>query len=634
MSASEEATPLQSLLSFMRPRPGMELSHALVATYSVDLVVVAAAIAAMAAFGGDNARVDRVSLARSLRDLKGRVAIRAQAGCVKAPPDLGPFHALLLGFVSDVRMPNKGQHWHPKFFLLRFAPVTDEKGSPEWRIWLGSHNLVRSSAWELGACVESQRGGRRIAGLNEQIVRAFSAHSQPLDAPIAEEVRALRWDAGEPTEVTRFDLLGDTHPRWRSVQDAREAYLVSPFLDAEGLAWLDRCLPKQRTLVTTREELERLAAKPGESGDAAWRHLAAYKVIVVGAPHEQPSTLSFEGEEGGDDDAEDDRGVHAKALFAREDDEKWMLQFGSANATRRGLALSTTPANAEVVAAVHITDAMKVGLLHPVLNRGQRITLDELVAMRAAGQAAKDAPKVDVQALLGDLIAGWSATQECSSEATRVVGAGPPQTPEGFELKVATLLSLLPPVHWPNGAASLDLPGAPSTETSNYLLLELTSSDGDGARALMYAAADPPRDDAGDLALLRRALGPRGLLEWLRGRLDGVVADDTDWDSPPKKKVGGVDGGGKSSNVPAFEVSIEDVLRAYARDHARAAVPGAPSSELHALDKDMARLDLAAFTLPNAEDSVDDASARQNIQRFLTIWAGVRRTLLPPERVR
>ena len=558
---TSETLPLASLIGGLRPPEKMEVSHALLCTYSLDIVVLAAAIGALAGVGGDDLELGRVALARSLRELRGKVRVLAQAGRVQVPKRIGPFHALLLDYVADVRMPKPGQHWHPKLALVRYVPVAGTRGAPCWSLWLGSHNLVRSTSWELGGSMRTEPRGQRLPGLNDQIPDLLKESGFTVDQALAREIASLKWAATGESLPTRVLLPGRDGLRWVPQPAACEALIVSPFLDATTLEWSLNHLPVQRDLVTTRAALADLPRT-----DATLQRLLAFRrVLTLGPPGEHASTVNVGDDERaeGDDAIDPELGLHAKALCLGQNDTKWTIQFGSANATRRGLGLGVA-ANAEVVAEVPVTRAQLDALLAPVLRRATPVVREELEALFATPPESPT-PGDRVRDELGEILEAWDLRQTLTSEGVDVVADAPPAIPDGRTLALRTLLGDTEGP-WRAGTTHTRLQPIPPEETSDYLLVVLRwPAESVEARSLIRAPATPPRTEAGDLLLIRRVLGPRGILQWLQDRIDGVVCDDVPWDTPRTAKAHDEDSGdgAQTRAGAAFTgITIEGLLRA------------------------------------------------------------------------
>lgn len=631
MSAAARAeVPIHSILDGMQPPKGYETTHAVICTYSLDLVVAAACIARLAGFGGDDVKVSRVSLATALTELDGRIRLIAQAGRVKEPGNIGPFHALLLKHVSEQAGSAPGTHWHPKLVLVRFASRPDSAGSPIWRFWLGSHNFVRSTNWELGGSLTTESGRRRVSGLSDEIAGLLDLAELPVDGTLRAEIANLKWNSGEPNPVSSVLLPGAAGRRWNLDAATTEAIIVSPFLDWRTLGWLAESVPTGSRLLTTRAEIERLAHGVSPK---SWAVLDHFAVLVLGAPDELPSNLEIDEAATDDDEELPERGLHAKALFSRVGHGAWRLQFGSANATRLGMGFEPEQRNGEVVATTSLSETDCSALLAPILQSSVQVHSAELGTIFDKYSNSDTPSETDPGKLLEKLVETVRFDQTWTSIGVVLTGTPIPDPPAGFTLSASTLLSLPKPTVWVRGTGTVSLPPIPACDISDFVVLHLTETDVPNSvgSILVQAPCTPSRTREGDAMLLRRALGPRGLIEWLRGRLDGIAGDDTEWTRKPGEESDEDDKGTLGKSFVPNPISLETVLRAYARDATarHGTGKGSHGASLVEIDRELDRMGIAAFAEPQPDDTDDESRARKELRTFLTLWAKVKQTLLP-----
>lgn len=614
--------PAHAVLDMLKPPEGYRATHAVIFTFSLDLVIAAAALGKLAGFGDQGTRVSRVSLATALRELREGVRFVHQAGRLRWPNNLGPFHALLLDHVTDARGPTDETCFHPKLALVRFAGNDDEK--PVWRLWLGSRNFVRSQNWELGGIVSTEGGGRRIPGLGAELEDVFDRAGLPVNPELRREMANLRWNAKEPERLEEVRLPFASGVRWRSAAEATEAIAVSPFLDAAAVTWMADHLPERPRLVTTQRALEKLARGVGIK---SWEKVGAFELHLVGEPSDQGSTLEFkEDEPAAEDEGTTDRGLHAKALFLRLSKDDWRVQFGSANATGPGLALNSQSGNVEVVASVRISDIQRQWLLGPLLDSSRRVSAEDLAELYTKLHGTPEPPEADAATLLAEILASLRATQAWSEAETTLTAEVAPASVDGFDLFVRPLLSKSAPTRWMPGTTTLTLAPVASTDISDYVVTELrpTTSDQNSAFMLLRACSTPGRTMEGTDELFRRALGPAGVLEWIRGALDGSHGDTTDWDTPPDTPAqrGGGDKPITAAKASFNAIPLESILRAYARSYT------SDRNNLDHLDAEIRRLGVESLTAKTTGDSADDQAAREHIAAFLVLWNTVRATLV------
>src|SRR5271156_4259226 len=150
-----EGWPTFSFTDLLRPPEGWRTEHALLSTYSADLVVIVTALLALTGCDLDHRRTgSRVELVKAIEALRGRVCVLAQAGRVAIPTTFRPILKLLDKFVKTVDADETFSSWHPKVSLVRYQNIEDA-GDQQWRVWLGSRNLTRSLNWEAGLVLAS-----------------------------------------------------------------------------------------------------------------------------------------------------------------------------------------------------------------------------------------------------------------------------------------------------------------------------------------------------------------------------------------------------------------------------------------------------------------------------------------------
>src|SRR4051794_13542356 len=97
------AWPTFSFGEFLRPATGWKTDHAILATYSADLVAVVTSLLALSGCDLDGRRApSRVEVVRAVEILRGRVKILAQEGRVVLPRTAPPILALLDQFLKVI----------------------------------------------------------------------------------------------------------------------------------------------------------------------------------------------------------------------------------------------------------------------------------------------------------------------------------------------------------------------------------------------------------------------------------------------------------------------------------------------------------------------------------------------------
>lgn len=86
-----ESWPTFSFTDLLRPPDGWQVEHAILTTYSADLVVVVTALLALTGCELDYRRTgSRVELVKAIEALRGRVRIIAQANRISVPQKKPP----------------------------------------------------------------------------------------------------------------------------------------------------------------------------------------------------------------------------------------------------------------------------------------------------------------------------------------------------------------------------------------------------------------------------------------------------------------------------------------------------------------------------------------------------------------
>jgi hypothetical protein len=174
-----EAWPAFSFTDVLRPSEGWNVEHAILATYSADLVVVATALLALTGCDLDYRRTgSRVELVKAIEALRGRVRILAQANRIAIPRKARSILKLMDNFLGVVSTDESTSSWHPKIALVRYHRVEDP-ADRQWRVWIGSRNLTHALNWDAGMVLTSRADGRgqTVSGLVELCCDLSGRHS-------------------------------------------------------------------------------------------------------------------------------------------------------------------------------------------------------------------------------------------------------------------------------------------------------------------------------------------------------------------------------------------------------------------------------------------------------------------------
>ena len=93
--------PTLPLLEALRPPPGLRTDRAILSAYSAEPRVLVSLLFALAGRDDDSGSGSRVALARTLDELRGRVAFVLQRGRIAAPNAAPRVLALLDRFVRE-----------------------------------------------------------------------------------------------------------------------------------------------------------------------------------------------------------------------------------------------------------------------------------------------------------------------------------------------------------------------------------------------------------------------------------------------------------------------------------------------------------------------------------------------------
>lgn len=328
------------LLDVLAPPDGYRLDHALGTTYTLDLLAllrVPLAATTLPWAGREGEPVNNpFALLTALRRNAGKVSLYCHAGATKVPAR----HVSLLAFLEDavhpVTPPRPGGVFHPKVWVLRFAP--DDADEPvRYRLAVLSRNLTFDRSWDVALALDGELRARRRAFASNRPLSDFiaalplmaraagtvlSAAATERAALLADEVRRVDWTLPADFHKLAFHPIGhDGRGTW-PVDDVRRLMVISPFVDGSALARLREQVSEDLTLVGRFDELSRLEPSLLASLDEVELFDDAAAVLDV-------------------DDRIDDRpdddpelsGLHAKLLVGKRG-HRAVVYVGSANATR------------------------------------------------------------------------------------------------------------------------------------------------------------------------------------------------------------------------------------------------------------------------------------------------------------
>ena len=549
-----EAWQKFSFIDFLKPADRWRTKDAILSTYSFDLSVVVLALLALSGYEMDYGRKgSRVELVNALDSLRDRVCVIAQQAKGTIPNSRLYVLKLLDRFVKTMSMDEMTGSWHPKAALCRYVRLDDEDDE-QWRIWVGSMNLVKSMNWEAGVGLVSRADGKGqvVAGLptlgGELAQKAELKSLAPRQ--VETELADLTWEFLIGNRIEAIELYG---PHLRSGfpianPSARSVFVISPFLNSTfvrtAARWGEHA---ERTLVSTGFELQRLWA----ANDKIFERFS--KILTLPVPELPGDEVEpFQADDTSDPEPLDDEedpptGLHAKLFYFGNRTERKLL-LGSANATSRGW----DGRNYEVVAEINPSKSVVE-------------TLEEFIAQCTPWTSSQPISEVEEDEETIErarkTLSSWSLRQEVTEGVVNVFAKIPPPIEDKFKLEIALMNSAWN--IWPNHASSVLLT-ASFKQRTDFVQLRLSIND-KMSRWLQTAPCDPPPDDDRDRAVIARYLDPRMFLIWLRSILaNDLRASGGDWD--------GLD----IINEPRFHTekgddlnmapTVEEVLRGWAKD--------------------------------------------------------------------
>lgn len=559
---SNASWPKFSFTEVLRPPEGWATDHAILSTYSADLVVVISSLLALRGYEIDSDRPGtRVELVRAIEGLRGRVRILAQEGRVPIPSNQLPILKLLDKFLWTVALDETERSFHAKAALIRFHKA-DNPNETQWRIWLGSRNLTRALNWEAGLVLASRSDGK---GQNpedlEDVVEAFVARAKLsglTPAGVRAELSKLTWDCPAGCEVKRVSLLGSGRDSGfpKPPEDTERIFIVSPFLDASTVRAAAKWGgPKtRRTLVSTELECQRLLR---EDNNVFQGFDNLCRQPLPDLPAESPVNIEEESRsaiEVAESEEAPLQGLHAKLLFATKGKRR-QLWVGSANATARGWE----GRNIEIVAELAVDQEVAEGI-EAFVDTCERCTP---IVMESKGDEDELALEKARKALSGK----WPLRQLIGDGALQLVATSlPPVNDPQIVIEVAAMGGTWKT--WPTEAGRVLLGRVREWERTDFVQVRVRLRDMVCAW-VQVAPCDPPPDHARDTGLISQYLNPNTFMWWMRSMLTDAASDGGggDWDSdddPPKGKA--------SRSSRALDVfampTVEEILRAWARDSA------------------------------------------------------------------
>lgn len=559
-----------SLLDALRPPPGWRTDRALLASYSAEPGVLAATLLALSGVDRDDAGGSAVALARALDSLRGRAHFAIQRGRLAAPRRYSRALALLDRFVRQVPLDEGAQAcWHPKVALVRHVPDTGTgEAGHRWSLWIGSRNLTRDVSWDLGMslaaepqCAAAATTLEGVAELAEALAAAAAESSAWRN--LLPELSSARWEAPPGLHLRRVRLMGQggvPHAFPDPPAGLRRVVAVAPFLSASLVARVGRWGGKgtERTLISTREAIHDLARRRLTA-------MAGYRKVLALPDFPDDGITGGEGEDDAADRELDVKalGLHAKFIWAEHRDGA-TLWFGSPNLTERAWS-----ANAEAFAEVAVNSRSKSA--HAASLRDGMVAFEEMGEPIDLAGVPEESPG-DVRGILerarAQVAAKLDGRQTAAGEGKVRVELKEPPHPEDLRVELSAARLGGSTETWPRGERVLLMQSSLAEPLSEFLCLRV-SLGGESLDWMQTLPFDPPLPLSRDIDGLRSFLGAEGLLAWIQQTLSGeALGDDgSDWDGQPDAaSVAGRQGRRASQqSLP----TVEQVVRAWARDPTR-----------------------------------------------------------------
>lgn len=599
-----EPWPSAAFLDALRPESEWTVDMALVATYSADMVSLAAALLALAGRDDEAGDGNPADLADALELLRGKVLFIIQEGRLAAMRRRAAISVVLDSFVKSVRCNEEDSSWHPKFAVLRYNTPRGKV----WRIWLGSRNLTVASNLDFGLTLDGREGagdGATIPGVDRAvaILGTNAGLSRAKVRSLASACGKVLWSPPKGLSVIGLHMLAPTDggvdlPHFA---DADEVVLISPFLDGTFVADAARWAKKsgaQRYVVSTLAELRKLAHQEGKP-------LTAFKdnLLVLESPTCEETSPEPSLKDGGqEDEVQRDeeliiRGLHAKLIAVRHG-TAWQMWVGSANATTRAWG----GGNFELVALLEGKALIDNGL-RALLGTCKTVTMTSLLE---APPAIEDPVETALERGRKRISANFQGHLARSGDAIQLVSEAPFPTPLA-PIRVQVGLMTGPLTDWPAGAGTVPLGKFDIADQTSLVQWRLFAGEIE-CRWLQCLEVRPAIPKDRDHAAIAARMTPNQFLTWIRQLLSGEPDD--------------VGGGGSwrsaGEATPAalpIRITLEEVLGSRARQHSRV-------SDLDAR--------LTTYLKHVMRRCADKPDFHTQLQEFADLWDLARKELLRP----
>ena len=335
----------------LRPPIGYRLDLAVLTTYTLDLealLVLPLSVLAHPDGGLDELLADPLRLHQAIREAGDRIHAFVDERGIAIPRNARPLYSMLESSVHPVRAPNGGA-FHAKVWVARFV-ASDGSSDPVVRVAILSRNLTFDRSWDIALTSEAPLESRRRVAASRPLRDFLSALPQlctgHVAADVTEQIQGLADQVSRTAfpapdgfeSPIEFHALGLQRRRrsWRPPSRGYRTLAVAPFVNQTGLDVVGKLGGNDRTLVSRREELDKLP----EDALAEWKDVY---VLSDTAQGESEAILADETEVGIDRPSR----LHAKMVAVEHGwDVTWYV--GSANLTSAAFSGD----NVEIMASV------------------------------------------------------------------------------------------------------------------------------------------------------------------------------------------------------------------------------------------------------------------------------------------
>lgn len=328
-----------ALTEQLRPPSGFQLSYAVATTFTLDLTTALSAPLSFAAHRVRESR-DPIAILDAVRRVAHRIDIFAQAGQIFEPRVNSALFALLEPMIHPVKAPRPNALFHPKVWVLEYS----NGDVSSFRMLCASRNLTNDRSWDLVVRLDGI-GGESPSEKNSPLSTFLRALPGMCVLPLpteraarvtalAEAVASVEWELPDDVRSLRFHPLGipgvvqePLHQLFAGISHG----IISPFLTDEGIRRIVPAKSRSITVLSRREQLDRLDRLTLDRIDALILDDAANDDVPE-ADDDLP-----EGEAAPRPKTEPFVGLHAKA-YVLDRRTGSHLFVGSANATEAAFA--------------------------------------------------------------------------------------------------------------------------------------------------------------------------------------------------------------------------------------------------------------------------------------------------------